>query len=231
MPPFYTYISAGGAPPFNFENALGPLDGVNDYVAIPNYPITATSWSIGMWFYPTTGTGATNVLFGFSSSQTSGVDILTSSNELRFIRNNTTAVGTGIIIPLNEWNFIGWTKNADVKEFHVYNATNGYSFATMTNTDFATNLVSIGSLGASFHFAPYRFDETAVWNNLVLAKSDFDLMWNGGAGADLNTVLATQPNLHYAFNQSSGTIVPNDGSTSGFNGAVNNSPTPTWGAH
>ena len=229
MPPYYTYISAGGAPPFNFGNAL-TLDGVNDYVAIPNYPITATSWSIGMWFYPTTGTGADNYLFSFNGGQASGVSIVTSTNTLFFTRNNTTVVSTGIVIPLNEWQFIGWTKNGNVKEFHVYNS-NGYSFATMTNTDYATNIVSIGSLGASFHFAPYRFDETAVWNNLVLAKSDFDLMWNGGAGADLNTVLATQPNLHYAFNESSGTNVPNDGATAGFNGTVKNSPTPTWGAH
>ena len=230
MPPFYTYISAGGAPPFNFENAIGPLDGVNDYIAISNYPITATSWSIGMWFYPTTGTGTYNYLFGFTTTQAAGVYINTNTNILGFLRNNSALVNTSIVIPLNEWNFIGWTKNGDVKEFHVYNS-NGYSFATMTNTDFATNLVSIGALGATFHFAPYRFDETAVWNNLVLTKTDFDLMWNGGAGADLNTVLATQPNLHYSFNQSSGTIVPNDGATAGFNGTINNSPTPIWGAH
>ncbi len=220
-----SFQKVGGAPPFSFGNAL-EFDGTDDFVAVNVPPIPNINNALSFWIKYNAfgdlvfqrGDSPVFMMYNVNSTNTSFRIIQYAANDLTVSFAKTTGVWYHYFI----FN-VG---------LNVYCYINGILRGTGTApSNLGLSLSLIGQNYNASSFSPnVIIDEFAIWNGLTgTAQNAIDL-YNGGAGAYANKIIAN-PTAYWRMNGTSGdtTAIDEQGT---YNGTLNNFNTSVcWVAH
>jgi hypothetical protein len=93
------------------------------------------------------------------------------------------------------------------------------------------NTLTFSQLGESSNIPDGVIDEFAIKNGYGATQTDINNIYNGGAGANFESVIASA-DVYYHLDESGIASTAVDSSSSGNNGALNNFTLPgAWVAH
>ncbi|MBS1961380.1 MAG: LamG domain-containing protein [Bdellovibrionales bacterium] len=159
------------------------LDGVDDYVSIPNthgYTFGTNPFSVSLWFNKNVGTNTArgDLLYWGDGGCPFGI-FVHYDNTLQVTWPGTGDIG-GPIVTLGAWHHVVATREAGnvVKTYldGLLVSTGSNSF-DMNNTCFTTNGMSVGANQGGLEF-PGKIDEVAIWNTSLTA-SDVLALYSG----------------------------------------------------
>jgi len=160
-----------------FGTTSAYFDGSGDYLVAPSSPAYAFgtgNFTLEGWFYPTAS--ANQALFEMRNSTTStsgiAVRLLSSSNTLRVIMNNTALFTTSTAVSLNQWSHIAVVRSSGTVTAYLNGVamTGGSASGSTSLTD---NTLWIGELrDGSFQWNGYM-DDLRITNGVARYTTTF----------------------------------------------------------
>ena len=215
------YASQAAAPGYNFGNAL-EFDGVNDYVTLGKSYIPFRDATISLWFKNTTASWDSIFL-------SNGVN----SRIIRFVNNTTIRVGGGVnadftvpTMSMGNWYHI---------MIQIDNLDNSRVY--LNGAESSSGTINSGSTLNIARISDTAIDLAGVMDDLYFSASgvagdatDAAAIYNGGSGADPETILGGA-DQYYKFNESGSDSIAVDEAGSGGGTLVNFTLPGAWVAH
>ena len=222
--------SPGGGSAFSNEASVA-LDGVNNYVAIPSssdFGFGTGDFSISCWI------NADEIDFGAyvdvavmpfdfrSGASTLNPCLFLSTTEWQY-QNGSTVLAYVSAPIIGQWYHFVYTRSSTTGTMYL----NGSSVATYTDSGNYVTPAAPGRIGQQYDGARVfdgKIDEFAIFNS-ALSASDVTAIYNSGTPDDLASY---SPLGWWRMGDvcgSSGTNIPNQGSTSSVDGALTNGAT------
>jgi hypothetical protein len=171
------------------------LDGINDYVSIPNGTFNPTSgdYTISAWMSPSANSFLP-VIFGLGGFTTNSIVVYLYGStfqgfgtRIRFLNSNSTTYQLieSTLPSSGSLHHILCVKNTASNKYYLYVNGSLVAQATISINYVASNLETrIGSIGnGSVGYSPFVgiIDEVGLWNRALTAAEALDL-YNAGAG-------------------------------------------------
>ncbi len=192
-------------PPFvGFETnntAMGLNGSNNSYLQMPTFNLNTNTVTISGWINPTgPQSDSAGIVFCRGGTTTAGVNFgpvssTGKTNELQYTWGNRYDIGTGLIVPTNQWTFFAVviTPNAAT----VYMGTNGVlnSFTDLTilgNEAFDAPLLLGYDVSSNARMFQGGLDEIALFNR-SLTPAQIQSLYIAGAGCPGSPSITTNP--------------------------------------
>jgi hypothetical protein len=172
------------------------LDGINDYVSIPNgtFNPTSGSYTISAWMSQSS-TSYLPVIFGLGGFITNSIVVYLYGGLIRFLNSNgaTYQLIESPIPSSGSYHHVLCVKDTASNKYYLYVNGSLVAQATISINYVANNLETrIGSIGdGTYGFSPFAgiIDEVGLWNRALTAAEATEL-YNSGAGKQY---IATTP--------------------------------------
>jgi len=193
------------------------LDGINDYVSIPNGTFNPTSgdYTISAWMSIST-TSYLPVIFGLGGFTNNSIVVYLYGGLIRFLNSNS-GIYQLIESPIpssGSYHHILCVKDTTSNKYYLYVNGSLVAQATISINYVASNLETrIGSIGnGAGGFSPFAgiIDEVGLWNRALTAAEATEL-YNAGTGkqygAPVVTTTSSAPTVSYLLDTYGGSAV------------------------
>jgi len=190
------------------------FNGTSDYVQLPD-PFNHTNHTFACWAY-LGDSSATRMIFDNRESGTDGLAVFFGSNDLVFIRINTTYLNTTSTYQ-EEWAFITGTYDGTTHKLYVNGSIEASASISQTISTAANARIGLRTDVIGDYFKG-NLANVAIWNRALSSDEINSVMWKSYealSGAESNGLQAW-----YSLDDISGTSVP-DSSGNGNTGTAN----------
>jgi len=178
-------------PAFNFANCLD-FDGVNDDATFDS-PVSMAvneSYTISFWIYP--AASFNDGYFGNSGAQTSFF-FKFNATSMQLTQSGTHSIFTVPDWTLNTWNHIVISRTVDSNRLYI-NGTESVTGALIDGS--ISDIQKLGFIfNTTFNYLG-RMDEFAILKGTGATATNVTDLYNGGVGADFETVMGSSDIYH-----------------------------------